>query len=311
MQFTDTDKKRHIYNGNAGVITGLDARTGQVTARLDAAAGAPGREVTWDVAGFQGFRHGYAGTIYKGQGKTLDHTYLLHTHHWRAAASYVALTRQRESAQVFVAEDTARASINWRGRWAAARCAPRRWHGLRRTSWRRSCGSRPGWRRPRVCRVRLTQSRCRKGRVRQTRCRRPCRRRWLTPTRDSVRDRARAYWDSVAAVATNPIHEQAVHVETTQPATARTNAAQGTAAGWLIAPYAPVRPRRDSLGRSASPGEVAAVVAADQAVQRERDARWNYLQGAYRDPHAAPGGAGRVGQAAGMDERRGPGRARA
>jgi ATP-dependent exoDNAse (exonuclease V) alpha subunit len=46
--------------------------------------------------------------IYKGQGKTLDHTYLLHTHHWRAAASYVALTRQRESAQVFVAEDTTR-----------------------------------------------------------------------------------------------------------------------------------------------------------------------------------------------------------
>ena len=42
MQFTDTDKKRHIYNGNAGVIIGLDARTGQVTARLDAAAGLRG-----------------------------------------------------------------------------------------------------------------------------------------------------------------------------------------------------------------------------------------------------------------------------
>ena len=47
VQFTDTDKKRHIYNGNAGVITGIDARTGRVTARLDAAAGAAGREVTW------------------------------------------------------------------------------------------------------------------------------------------------------------------------------------------------------------------------------------------------------------------------
>jgi len=40
VQFTDTDKKRHIYNGNAGFITGLDTRTGQVTARLDAAAAA-------------------------------------------------------------------------------------------------------------------------------------------------------------------------------------------------------------------------------------------------------------------------------
>ena len=53
-------------------------------------------------------RQGYAGTIYKGQGKTLDRTYLYHTEHWRAAASYVALTRQRDSAQVFVARETAR-----------------------------------------------------------------------------------------------------------------------------------------------------------------------------------------------------------
>ena len=29
------------------------------------------------------------------------------------------------------------------------------------------------------------------------------------------------------------------------------------------------------------------MVAADKAVQREREARWSYLQGAYRDPHAA------------------------
>jgi Ti-type conjugative transfer relaxase TraA len=107
VQFTDTDKPRHIYNGNAGTIVGLDARTGQITARLDA-AGRAGREVTWSAHEFKGFRHGYAGTIYKRQGKTLDRTYLYHTEHWRAAASYVALTRQRESAQVFVARETAR-----------------------------------------------------------------------------------------------------------------------------------------------------------------------------------------------------------
>jgi Ti-type conjugative transfer relaxase TraA len=107
VQFTDTDKKRSIYNGNAGTITGLNGLTGEITARLDAASGA-GREVTWFAGEFEGFRHGYAGTIYKGQGKTLDRTYLYHTEHWRAAASYVALTRQRDSAQVFVARETAR-----------------------------------------------------------------------------------------------------------------------------------------------------------------------------------------------------------
>ena len=106
VQFTDTDKRARIYNGNVGTITGLDAHTGEMRAVLDGAGG-EGREVAWSAAEFQGFRHGYAGTIYKGQGKTLDHTYLYHTEHWRAAASYVALTRQRESAQVFVARETA------------------------------------------------------------------------------------------------------------------------------------------------------------------------------------------------------------
>jgi Ti-type conjugative transfer relaxase TraA len=107
VQFIDTDKKLRIYNGNVGTITRLDPSTGEITATLDA-AGKDGREVRWSAADFEGFRHGYAGTIYKGQGKTLDRTYLYHTEHWRSAASYVALTRQRESAEVFVARETAR-----------------------------------------------------------------------------------------------------------------------------------------------------------------------------------------------------------
>ncbi len=257
VQFTDTDKKRHIYNGNAGVITGIDTRTGQLTARLDAAAGAPGREVTWAAAEFEGFRHGYAGTIYKGQGKTLDHTYLLHTHHWRAAASYVALTRQRESAQVFVAEDTAKdarqlarqmgrgevraASVAWA---TADELAPELWQraGVRQDAAGAVRAARAGTARP------MPSTTAQAGR-----------------TQAGERDSPRADQDQVAAATLS-----------------------ATTQGWLIPPYVdPSGQGRDSLGRSASPGEVAAVVAADKAVQRERDARWSYLQGTYRDPHAA------------------------
>ncbi|WP_027170230.1 AAA family ATPase [Mesorhizobium sp. WSM3224] len=108
VQFTDTLKGAGIYNGNAGVITRIDRNFGRISVTLDAAAGREGRRVEWYASEFNGFRHGYAGTIYKGQGKTLDHTYLMHTHHWRAASSYVALTRQRESAKIFVATETAR-----------------------------------------------------------------------------------------------------------------------------------------------------------------------------------------------------------
>ena len=103
VQFTATAKRLGLFNGNAGVITGLDAATGVVTVRLDG-----GRQVSWQASAFDGVRHGYAGTIYKGQGRTLDHTYLLHGRHWRAASSYVALTRQRHGARVFVSRAVAR-----------------------------------------------------------------------------------------------------------------------------------------------------------------------------------------------------------
>jgi hypothetical protein len=62
--------------------------------------------------------------------------------------------------------------------------------------------------------------------------------------------------------------------------------APGAGEGWLIPPR--VSPDgRDSLGRGTGAGEIAAVVAANKAVQREREAHWSYLQGAYCDPHAA------------------------
>ena len=264
VQFTDTDKKRHIYNGNAGVITGIDARTGQVTARLDAAAGVPGREVTWSAVEFEGFRHGYAGTIYKGQGKTLDHTYLLHTHHWRAAASYVALTRQRESAQVFVAEDTARdarqlARQMGRGEVRAASVA-----------WATADELIP------ELRQQAGQGQGAGDGVAQSPSASVARPGAYT----GAADPARAYWGRVA--------DGAVQKTVAQPE-AKAGVGQGQIAhGWLIAPFSdPSGQNRDSLGRGTSPSEIAAAVAADKAVQREREARWSYLQGAYRDPHAA------------------------
>lgn len=91
VQFTENLRHARIYNGNVGTITSIDTTTGLMAGRIDGQGG--GRDVTWSLSELQGFRHGYAGTIYKGQGKTLDHTYLLHTTHWRQAASYVALTR--------------------------------------------------------------------------------------------------------------------------------------------------------------------------------------------------------------------------
>lgn len=100
IQFTGTQKAQRLFNGMVGTIETIDGT------RLGVNLG--GRErVEFDAASFDKFRHGYAGTIYKGQGKTLDQTYLYHSEHWRSAASYVALTRHRDSAELFVATNTA------------------------------------------------------------------------------------------------------------------------------------------------------------------------------------------------------------
>jgi hypothetical protein len=103
LQITGTNKALGLFNGNAGVIVTIDGV--DVTVRLD---GKDARLVTFNASAFNEFRHGYAGTIYKGQGRTIDQTYLYHSEHWRSAASYVALSRHRQKAELFVAREVAR-----------------------------------------------------------------------------------------------------------------------------------------------------------------------------------------------------------
>jgi Ti-type conjugative transfer relaxase TraA len=101
VQFAGTDKTLNIYNGNAGIIRRIEG------SRIVVCLDGNGPLLAFDAAMFKDFRHGYAGTIYKGQGRTIDQTYLYHSAHWRRAASYVALSRHREKAELFVARQTA------------------------------------------------------------------------------------------------------------------------------------------------------------------------------------------------------------
>jgi hypothetical protein len=103
IQFTANDKPAGITNGHTATIEAIDGT--HLAVRLD---GPQPKTINFDAAAFDEFRHGYAGTIYRGQGKTLDLTYLYHSEHWRSAASYVALTRHRDKAELFVARNTAK-----------------------------------------------------------------------------------------------------------------------------------------------------------------------------------------------------------
>lgn len=103
LQLTGTDKRAGLYNGMIGTVERIEGT--KITVTFDAKQPVTR---TFNSEAFQEFRHGYAGTIYKGQGRTLDQTYLYHSEHWRSAASYVALTRHRDKAELFVARNTAR-----------------------------------------------------------------------------------------------------------------------------------------------------------------------------------------------------------
>jgi hypothetical protein len=252
VQFTDTLKAARIYNGNVGTITSIDAGTGVIRTRLDAANG-EGREVTWSAAEFDGFRHGYAGTIYKGQGKTLDHTYLYHTHHWRAAASYVALTRQRESAQVFVARETARDTAQ------LARQMAREEIKAASVAWATA--------------DELT----------------PAQRERAGP--DRPREQADQETDAASRRQAGAARKPQVVVPplTADPSSPVAKSGERTeqAAPEILIPAFVDVAGRDSLGRGLDPASIAAAVAKDRAVQQEREALAHYLFGAYRDPDAA------------------------
>lgn len=100
VAFQKSWKRRGIHAGALGFVEAISGE--QMTVRSDR-----GRLISFDTREFTDVDLGYAGTIYRGQGKTLDQTYLLHTHHWRDAASYVAMTRARVQTEVFVGRDQA------------------------------------------------------------------------------------------------------------------------------------------------------------------------------------------------------------
>jgi AAA domain/Relaxase/Mobilisation nuclease domain len=120
IQFTGTSRKQAqkragISAGNVGTVRGIDiGKDGRarLTVEFDAPRGEKPQRVSFVVgddekAGeVQKFRHGYAGTIYGGQGRTLDEAYVGHSSQWRSSAAYVALSRHRENVHIFAARET-------------------------------------------------------------------------------------------------------------------------------------------------------------------------------------------------------------
>lgn len=92
-----------VKNGSLGTIEKLNGN--ELTVRLDAQGAKESRSVTFNVNQYNDIDHGYAATVYKAQGVTVDRTHVLASQHFDRHSTYVAMTRHREGADLYVSKE--------------------------------------------------------------------------------------------------------------------------------------------------------------------------------------------------------------
>ena len=80
-----------------GIVQRAD--NSELTVTLD---GEPLRTIAFDPSQYRSFDHGYAVTIHKSQGATVDHAYVLASRSMDRHLAYVARTRHRDAMRLYV-----------------------------------------------------------------------------------------------------------------------------------------------------------------------------------------------------------------
>jgi Ti-type conjugative transfer relaxase TraA len=98
-----------VKNGTLGTVLAVEAGGERLTVQLDGAGGPAGngaaRAVTFAVRDSAQIDHGYAATIHKAQGVTVDRAHVLASQHMDRHAAYVALTRHRDGVALHYGRD--------------------------------------------------------------------------------------------------------------------------------------------------------------------------------------------------------------
>jgi Ti-type conjugative transfer relaxase TraA len=97
IQLHGTDRKSGLFNGVVGTVTGQSESCIQFETDT-------GQQLSFDPQEFKDWALGYAGTAYRGQGKTQDQVYALYDHPlaWHARTGYVGFTRHKKTMDFFV-----------------------------------------------------------------------------------------------------------------------------------------------------------------------------------------------------------------
>src|SRR4051812_1945846 len=91
--------ERDVKNGMLGTVEGLGLDT--LTVHTDR-----GDTVTLKPSDYEHFSHGYAATVHKAQGATVDRTLVYGSALMDRHLAYVALTRHRDDAVLYAAKET-------------------------------------------------------------------------------------------------------------------------------------------------------------------------------------------------------------
>ena len=98
--FLENSRDLGVKNGMLGTVEHVEAS--RIIAQLD---GRGGDSVSIPTDNYQAIDHGYATTIHKNQGATVDRAYVLASSTMDRHLTYVAMTRHRDGAQLYAAQD--------------------------------------------------------------------------------------------------------------------------------------------------------------------------------------------------------------
>jgi len=98
VMFLQNERGLGVKNGTLGTIARVNAQS--MAVRTD-----DGRSVQFDFKDYNKIDHGYAATIHKAQGMTVDRTHVLATPGMDAHGSYVALSRHRDCMDLHYGRD--------------------------------------------------------------------------------------------------------------------------------------------------------------------------------------------------------------
>ncbi len=96
LMFLKNNRDLGLKNGSLGTVT--EVTSGTVAVRLD---GKEPREVEFPLADYAALDYGYAATVHKAQGATVERAFVLATPGMDRHLAYVAMTRHREQAEIY------------------------------------------------------------------------------------------------------------------------------------------------------------------------------------------------------------------